>query len=137
MDFAYGHSSRQRLVTCEDRIQLVFRKALELGLIDISIIDGHRGEAAQKRYFELGKSKTPWPESKHNCLPSRGIDAAPFISGKPSSDYNHCSFLAGVVLAVAKYEGVRMRWGGNWDMDGEPLTDQTFQDLWHYELIGG
>jgi hypothetical protein len=31
--------------------------------------------------------------------------------------------------------GVMIRWGGNWDMDGEPITDQDFQDLVHFELI--
>jgi peptidoglycan L-alanyl-D-glutamate endopeptidase CwlK len=30
--------------------------------------------------------------------------------------------------------GVKLRWGGNWDRDGEPVTDQDFQDLVHFEL---
>lgn len=38
------------------------------------------------------------------------------------------------VLATVKL-GIDIRWGGNWDMDGEPVTDQNFQDLVHFELV--
>jgi len=37
------------------------------------------------------------------------------------------------MLAAAALAKVKIRWGGNWDMDGEPVTDQEFQDLVHYE----
>ena len=132
--FKYGYNSEQNLNTCDDRLVLVFRRALELGLMDISIIQGRRGKSEQNRYFTLGKSQVQWPNSKHNFIPSKAVDAAPYINGA-SGDYKHCIHLAGIILTVAKYEGIRMRWGGNWDMDSEPVTDQEFQDLWHYELL--
>ena len=133
--FKYGYNSEQNLNTCDDRLVLVFRRALELGLMDISIIQGRRGKSEQNRYFTLGKSQVQWPNSKHNPIPSRAVDAAPYIDGKVSWVKEHCIYLAGIVLAVAKYEGIRMRWGGNWDCDSEPITDQNFQDLVHYELL--
>ncbi len=36
---------------------------------------------------------------------------------------------------VAKGCWINIRWGGNWDQDGEPVTDQDFQDLMHYEIV--
>jgi len=36
---------------------------------------------------------------------------------------------------VGKMLEVDLRWGGNWDMDGEPITDQDFQDLVHFEEV--
>jgi len=38
-------------------------------------------------------------------------------------------------LSVGKMLEVDLRWGGNWDMDGEPITDQDFQDLVHFEEV--
>ena len=137
MTLYYGDNSKINLLSCDPKIQFIFKKILTLELIDVSIIQGHRGEAEQNRYFKLGKSQVQWPNSKHNFMPSRGVDAAPYVNGKASDDYRHCIYLAGIIMAISKYEGFRIRWGGNWDMDLEPVTDQDFQDLWHYELVGG
>ena len=35
---------------------------------------------------------------------------------------------------AAKFMNVSLRWGGDWDGDGD-RTDQTFNDLMHWELI--
>jgi len=43
--------------------------------------------------------------------------------------------LAQCVLAAADKLGVRVRWGGDWDMDGDS-ADERFLDLPHFELIG-
>ena len=47
----------------------------------------------------------------------------------------HCCVLAGIILTCAVKRGIKIRWGGNWDMDSEPITDQDFQDLVHYERV--
>lgn len=70
----------------------------------------------------------------HNRFPSKAIDVAPYVNGKASYDYRHCCFFAGVVLAIAGMLKIKVRWGGNWDMDEEVMTDQDFQDLVHFEL---
>ena len=41
---------------------------------------------------------------------------------------------AGYVLAVADQQRLQLRWGGDWDMDGDFL-DQRFDDLVHFELV--
>ena len=137
--FRFGKRSRKALVTCHHLLQYVFKTALATGLIDIAIIEGRRDKARQNRLYAIGKSKLQWPKSKHNVLvshaPSMAVDAAPYVNGKVSWNKDHCIFLAGVVLATAKRLKVPVRWGGNWDMDGEPVTDQDFQDLVHYELV--
>jgi hypothetical protein len=35
--------------------------------------------------------------------------------------------------AIAQEEGFHIRWGGDWDGDGD-LTDQQFDDLFHIEV---
>jgi peptidoglycan L-alanyl-D-glutamate endopeptidase CwlK len=139
--YTYGRISRSRLETVDPLLQEVFQRALNLGLIDITILQGVRSRQLQDQYYREGKSKVRWPNSKHNVKTpeekSKAVDAGPYVEGKASYAHTHCCYLAGIVQAVARSMGVEIRWGGNWDMDGEPITDQDFQDLVHYELVGG
>ncbi|RKZ04349.1 M15 family peptidase [Candidatus Fermentibacteria bacterium] len=117
----------------------VLERALGYNLMDMTIIETVRSKEKQDEYYRTGKSRVRWPYGKHNVTAtkplSRAVDVAPYIAGKGLSwDSRHCLFMAGMILAAAKEEGVPVRWGGNWDMDGEPVTDQDFQDLVHFEL---
>jgi peptidoglycan L-alanyl-D-glutamate endopeptidase CwlK len=137
--YKYGRKSRKQLDTVTGNLQAVFERVLALGLIDITIVQGRRSKYLQTKYFNEGKSRVKWPNSKHNVKNpddlARAIDAAPYVNGAASWDPRHCIFLAGLVLAVAALMDVKVRWGGNWDMDGEPITDQDFQDLVHFEEL--
>jgi len=134
--FYYGKKSKERLSSCDPRLQRLFNKVLEKGIIDVTIIWGHRNKEMQEELYHSGLSKLRWPHSAHNAFPSRAVDAAPYVGGHISFDARLCCLLAGIVLTTAKEMGIRIRWGGNWDMDGEPLLDQHFNDLLHYELLG-
>jgi len=138
MKYKFGKSSITRKETIDQRLSYVLEKALSLGLIDFSILCGVRSEEEQNECFKNKTSKCKWPESKHNAKEgelSLAVDVAPYVGGKVSENYNHCCFLAGIITGLGKQSGYDIRWGGNWDMDGEPITDQDFQDLYHYELI--
>ena len=43
-------------------------------------------------------------------------------------------YFAGYVKRVADDLGIAIRWGGDWDGDGD-FSDQTFHDLPHFELV--
>jgi len=136
--YDFSKASRNNLDTCNERLQLVIEKALSLGLIDFSVVGGTRSKGEQNRYYDLKKSKVRWPYSKHNILNKgdkcEAADVVPFIRGKSSYNTKHCCYLAGIIISVGKQMSVKIRWGGNWDMDGEPITDQDFQDLIHFEM---
>ena len=137
--FKYGESSESHLATVDRMLAMVARRSLALGIMDMSITDGRRCKAVQDEYFISGKSKVKWPDSKHNVLKpddlAKAVDIVPYINGKPSWNKLHCCVMAGIVLSVAVSLNVKIRWGGNWDMDGEPITDQDFQDLVHFEVL--
>lgn len=139
--YKYGNRSARILSGADEGLQKVFNTAIKLGLIDISILQSIRDKEEQNAYFNATpqKSKVQWPDSKHNILnpddKSEAIDAAPYVNGKASFDYRHCIFLAGIVCGLGRIMGINIRWGGNWDMDGEPMTDQDFQDLVHFERV--
>jgi len=138
MNYTFGAGSQKKLFTVDPKLVEVAEYALRYGIIDFTIVEGARSKEKQDQMYKIGRSKLKWPQSKHNQKmagdKAAAFDAAPYINDTISWNKMHCLVLAGVILAAASELGVRLRWGGNWDMDGEPITDQDFQDLVHYEL---
>lgn len=132
--------SLKRLETCDPRLQRVIHTASEI--MDMSVLCGVRNRVDQDKAFEEGKSKLRWPESKHNLRPgkfhSTAVDVIPyFLEGKEHYDWRDLlafARLAGVIMAVAHTMGIKLRWGGDWDMDGRS-RDERFHDLPHFELV--
>ena len=135
MIFNFGKKSMEQYYTLTPILQKIAFTSLGLDLMDFAIICGHRPETEQTKAFNKGASRVQWPDSKHNKIPARAMDCVPYVNEKISWNHFYCCVLAGIILATAKHHDINLRWGGNWDMDGEPITDQDFQDLCHYELI--
>ena len=131
----FGKESMKNMAILSYNLQWVMREALAVEIIDFSVVCTYRNEEDQDKAFESGNSRVRWPKSKHNQNPAMAVDAVPYVNGKLSWHKAHCCVLAGIILTVAKKVGVRIRWGGNWDMDYEPVTDQDFNDLAHYEEV--
>jgi len=136
--YKFGKKSSEKINQLHNTLRLVARLALSWGIMDFAIIEGIRSKEKQNQYFAENKTKVQWPNGKHNVEGvwelSKAFDAVPCINGRISWHKDHCLVLSGIMLAAAKTLNVNLRWGGNWDMDGEPVTDQTFQDLVHFEL---
>lgn len=131
--FKFGSHSRHRLRTCHTDLQRILKRALGWGIMDFAVMDGHRGEARQEAYFSAGKSKVHWPDGCHNTFPADAVDVAPWIGGAiPRTDTRYWYILAGMIMAAAAAEGVALRGGYDWDGDAD-LSDQTFNDLGHFE----
>ncbi len=126
---AFGARSEAALATADERIQRVFREVVKGW--DCTVICGHRGQEAQDLALAMGKSKKPWPMSKHNAVPSLAVDVSPYPIDW--HDENRFYYFAGYVKAVAERLGIKIRYGGDWDGDME-LKDQSFFDLDHFEL---
>lgn len=133
--YKLGKHSLERLSTCSITMQGIVKKAITLTGMDFGVLEGHRGEKRQNMLFDNGRSKLRWPDGKHNKKPSDAADIAPMVNGRVSWHIGHCCLIAGAMFAAASILGVEIRWGGNWDMDGEPITDQKFQDLVHFEIV--
>lgn len=128
----FSDSSMENLEQCDERIQELLLEVIKYK--DCSITEGHRGEEAQNRYYREGKSNLRFPESKHNSRPSKAVHVLPY----PFRGWDNkveFAFLAGYIKAIADQMGYRIRWGGDWDNDGELLTDQRLDDLAHYEIL--
>lgn len=140
MSFQYGSKSMERLDTCHTDLRSVALGVIKRTPVDLTIVHGWRGEELQGELVRNGVSKAPWPTSKHNHesdgLPcSLALDFAPFVNNMiPWDDTHLFALIAGVFFAEASDLNVKLRWGGDWDMDGL-TTDQTFMDWGHLELV--
>jgi len=133
----FSSNSLAKLEQCDPILQILFNEVIEV--IDCTILCGHRGQEEQDKMFEEGKSRCIWPNSNHNSVPSIAVDAAPYYKGIPHIRWDKKSlyrwyFFGGIVCAIAHELDFSIRWGGDWDGDTY-VTDQTFNDLPHFEIV--
>ena len=125
----FSTKSRSKLHTCDNRLVDLFNKVVKG--FDCTIIEGHRGKKAQNEAFNKGNSKVKFPNGKHNQSPSVAVDVAPYPIDWSDRDRFH--YFSGYVLGIASQMGLKIRWGGDWDMDTK-TKDNKFDDLVHFEI---
>ena len=126
----FGKKSRERLATCDERLQRVFNEVINY--VDCSVLEGHRSAERQDKLFEEGKTKVKYPNGRHNANPSRAVDVVPYpIDWK---DRERFHLFAGFVLGIAYSMDIALRWGGDWNQNFE-VDDNKFYDFTHFELI--
>ena len=131
----FGKKSKERLASCHPDLQLIFNKVIEY--VDCSVLEGHRGEERQNKFFDEGKSKVKFPNGRHNANPSMAVDVTPYPVDW--DDRERQTLFAGFVLGVARMlldngeVSHNLRWGGDWDMDYQ-VMDNRFDDFPHFEL---
>lgn len=130
----FGRASRQRLATCDPRLQEIFNEVIKTW--DCTIVCGHRTEEDQNRAYDEKKSKLKFPKSKHNTYLSKAVDVAPYYAnvGILWTDLGGFYMFAGYVIRVAEQLGYKLRYGGDWN-GNKSTADQTFNDLPHFELV--
>ena len=125
----FSTRSKSRLHTCDERLVDLFNEVVKG--FDCTIIEGHRGKKAQDEAFNKGNSKVKFPNGKHNQSPSVAVDVAPYPIDWSDRDRFH--YFSGYVLGIASKMGLKIRWGGDWDMDTK-TKDNKFDDLVHFEI---
>ena len=126
----FGKKSRERLATCDERLQKVFNEVINY--VDCSVLEGHRGEERQEKLFKEGKTKVHYPNGRHNASPSRAVDVVPYPVDWDDRERFH--LFAGFVLGIAYSMDISLRWGGDWNQNFE-VDDNKFDDFPHFELL--
>lgn len=128
-----GAASRAQRDTCDPRLIRLIDETIKY--IDFSIVEGHRGQAAQHRDFLKGASKLDWPNGRHNKTPSRAFDFSPYPADWSEGQLPHARFalVAGAFKVCADQLGIKIRWGVDWNRNWDP-RDETFLDWGHIEL---
>ena len=127
MTYALGKRSLERLVGVHPDLVRVVKRAIELTDHDFSVIEGLRTIETQRAYVAKGASKTM--NSRH--LTGHAVDLYPV--GRPTP-WDKCPVVAAAMLAAAVELDVAIRWGGDWNMNGDS-RDEKFYDGPHFELL--
>tara|TARA_R110002020_G_scaffold181645_1_gene376742 strand:+ start:675 stop:1076 length:402 start_codon:yes stop_codon:yes gene_type:complete len=125
----FGKRSKQRLATCDKQLQKVFNEVIKY--VDCSVLEGHRGQERQDKLYDEGKTKLKFPMGRHNMDPSNAVDVTPYPVDW--EDRERQTLFAGFVLGIARSMGIKLRWGGDWDMDFQ-VMDNRFDDFPHFEI---
>ena len=125
----FGARSKNALSSCDERLIKIFNEVIKT--VDCSVLEGHRGQSKQDKYYEEGKSKVKYPSGRHNKLPSMAVDVAPYPIDWDDRERFH--LFAGFVLGIAKSMGINLRWGGDWNQNWF-VDDNKFDDFPHFEL---
>jgi peptidoglycan L-alanyl-D-glutamate endopeptidase CwlK len=138
--YSFSKKSIELLELSDNDIQVLLNEVIEI--YDVRVLETYRDKKRQNQLLKKGFTELPFPESKHNTLPSKAIDLAPWHRELPHIrfyDTNSYYFMAGVIYATAyelKKAGVitgNIRWGGDWNGNMD-FYDQNFYDLGHFEL---
>jgi len=122
----FGKRSKERMKGVDAKLQNVFNEVVKE--FDCAIIEGLRSQERQNELVAQGKSKTKF--GKH--VQGKAMDVAPYPIDWADRDRFH--YFGGYVKGIAKSQGVKIRWGGDWDGDFE-TKDNKFDDLVHFELL--
>jgi len=138
--YKFSDKSLSQLNTCHPDLITLFKEVIKFR--DCKILEGYRGKELQDEAYERGTSKLKYPNGKHNGNPSMAVDVTPFLREAPLAvslnDKGRHIYFAGFVMGIAdtlydeKKMTHRVRWGGDWNGDGD------IQDGWdfvHFELI--
>ena len=123
----FGKRSKERLRGIDARLVSVLNELVKI--MDVTIIEGLRSEQRQEKLLKEGSTKTKF--SKH--ITGKAVDLAPYPIDWKDRDRFH--YMGGMIRGIATQLNVPVRWGGDWDGDGE-TKDNRFDDLVHVEIRG-
>lgn len=123
--FKFGKRSEKRLKGVDIKLQHILRRLIKI--MDVTIIEGVRSQERQDELVKKGASKTKY--SKH--ITGKAVDLAPYPIDWEDRERFH--YMGGMFRGIGHQLGVKVRWGGDWDSDGE-IKDNNFDDLVHVEL---
>ena len=158
--FKLGKSSKERYDTLHKDLRAVIDKALMYSSIDFSIIEGYRPVEKQMEYYKRGREEIDgkwvivdkskvityvdgyFVKGKHNYDPSRAFDFCVYIPGKRHMNYDksHMVALGHMFITLGKQlfdEGKithKVRWGADFNRNGEICEKDTFCDMPHIQL---
>lgn len=131
--YKFGKESMRQYNTLHPKLQKVFDEVIKH--FDFAITEGFRNQYDQNVAFATHKSQLQWPNGEHNHLPSTAADAYPYPLdwSDDAKNLQRMSLFAGMVLATGWRLGINLRWGGDWNRNGD-TRDEHFRDFGHFEL---
>ena len=121
----FGKKSKERLKGVDNKLIKVLNELIKI--MDVTIIEGVRSSERQEKLLKQGATKVKY--SKH--MEGKAVDLAPYPIDW--DDLERFYYMGGMIRGIAKQLNVNVRWGGDWDSDGD-VKDNGFDDLVHIEI---
>lgn len=143
MSITLGQKSLQRLQGVHPSMVRVVRRAALIATPaqDFTVLEGVRTPERQKQLYAQGRTapgpKVTWTlNSNHFVNPKTGFGHAVDLAPWPIdwNDIARFDRLSKVMFEAAKLESVNIRWGADWDQDGNP-RERGESDSPHFELV--
>ena len=124
--YKFGKRSSERLKGVDHRIIMILDELIKI--MDVTIIEGLRSAKRQEQLLKKGATKVKY--SKH--MEGKAVDLAPYPIDWEDRDTFY--YMGGMIRGIAKQLEINVRYGGDWDGDGN-TKDNSFDDLVHFELL--
>ena len=119
--YKFSKRSLDNLKGVDERLVKLMEEALSISSYDFGITEGLRTIEKQKEYVRTGKSQTM--NSYH--LKGKAVDIVVYKDGKVSWKLDYYKEIADLVKKIAKHDGLKITWGGDW---------KTLVDGPHFQL---
>ena len=145
MPFTLSARSRSRLVGVHPDLVRVVERAIRLTPVDFAVLEGVRTPARQRELYAQGRTKpgpvVTWTMTSNHFAAADGyghaVDLVPSpIDWEGPTRFPKFDAIAKAMFAAAKELGVSIRWGADWDVDGNP-RERGESDSPHFELAKG
>ena len=124
--YKWGKTSKDRLATCDKRLQDLADIMLARSQFDLTILCGYRTEQEQNEAYNKGKSRAKFGQSKHNIFPSQAIDIAPYPVNWDSGDPRWMEMALNAMWCAGRLN-LDITWGGSF---------KSISDKPHFQLKG-
>lgn len=135
MSFKLSKRSYDRMKGLDPRLISIVLLAIKRTPIDFGVawMGGMRTAEEQFELFQQGFSQCDGYEIKSKHQSGKAIDLNVFVGSNIVENKEMLAVIAGVMFSCASELGVKLRWGLDWNMNGD-IRDNKFNDMYHFEL---
>lgn len=139
MTYAFGPASRKNMAGVHPDLVRVLERAIATSPVDFKVIEGVRTPERQRELYAQGRTKpgnvVTWTLKSNHFKQADGYGHAVDLLPAPYDwkDLAPFNAMAKAVLTAAKNLGVNVRWGADWDQDGNP-REKGETDSPHFEI---
>lgn len=135
MTYSLSERSIKSLEGVDPRLVQVVKRAIQITEQDFVVIEGLRTQARQDELWAQGRTKpgpiVTWTKDASSHGTGRAVDICPYPVDW--NDLKKFDAIATAMFTAAAELGVTLRWGADWDQDGNP-RERGESDSPHFEL---
>ena len=122
--YQLGPRSMMRLKGVHPDLVKVVKHAIEISLVDFTVLEGLRTIERQKALFDAGSSQTM--NSRH--LDGHAVDLGAWVDGQVDWSWPLYSKIATAMKTAAQELNIPIEWGGDWKMKDGPHFQLPWKD---------